>query len=90
MHLFIAHGFLSLDIGNENHIDVLVINLCHNKKTIPLFWGSCTSAHDKYCFLIDTHLLKLNDFCLAIKWKVKMLKKSKKLANLNNIISITC
>jgi hypothetical protein len=26
----ISVGFLSLDIGNENHIDVLVINLCHN------------------------------------------------------------
>jgi hypothetical protein len=23
-------SFLSLDIGNENHIGVLVINLCHN------------------------------------------------------------
>jgi hypothetical protein len=34
MHLFIAHGFLSLDIANENHIGVPVINLCHNKKTI--------------------------------------------------------
>jgi hypothetical protein len=26
----ISVGFLSLDIGNENHIGVLVINLCHN------------------------------------------------------------
>jgi hypothetical protein len=26
----IGHCFLSLDIGNENHIGVLVINLCHN------------------------------------------------------------
>jgi hypothetical protein len=34
LHLFIAHGFLSLDIGNENHIGVPLINLCHNKKTI--------------------------------------------------------
>ena len=46
MHLFIAHGFLSLDIGNENNIVVLVINLCHNKKTILLFLGSCRSVHD--------------------------------------------
>jgi hypothetical protein len=39
MHLFIAHGFLSLDIGNENHIGVLVINLCHNKKQYCYFEG---------------------------------------------------
>ena len=26
----ISVGFLSLNIGNENHISVLVINLCHN------------------------------------------------------------
>ena len=38
MHLFIAHGFLSLDIGNENHIGVPVINLCHNKKQYNLLF----------------------------------------------------
>jgi hypothetical protein len=49
MHLFIAHGFLSLDIGNDNHIGVLVINLCHNKKIGTLSvhvsaHGNCTVA----------------------------------------------
>jgi hypothetical protein len=45
MHLFIAHGFLSLDIGNENHIGVPVINLCHNKNNIIYYFEGVAQVH---------------------------------------------
>jgi L-asparaginase II len=39
-----SRAFLSLDIGNENHIAVLVIMLCHNSPQMLL--ERCSTKYD--------------------------------------------
>jgi hypothetical protein len=52
-------SFLSLDIGNENHIGVLVINLCHNSPNcVAIVLHASTKAVAKNVFIQKYRFLK--------------------------------